>query len=238
MKIVSRPVSWWNGYDTLIVAEPPRTPSKAEVAKVQGWIEENKPTMYVPIPFEEFLSHPPWRHFPQQRWEAMERADPTDLFRDRKVMDVGCSTGYYSFLAAAAGAEKVIAIETYAKARDLLSQLVEIYGFENIEVPDKAFGPRSPMLRKPDVILAFSVLPYFGKHDPEPLKKVLKAMANHAGVSFIEMGDGGSELSWCIGDDSFRELFLEAGFSGVTAVDSLFSSHTNTYRTLWRCNGR
>ena len=62
-------------------------------------------------------------------------------------------------------------------------------------------------------------------------------MAKHAGVSFIEMGDGGSELPWCKGDAAFRELFQEAGFAEVTALASLFSSHTNTHRTLWRCVG-
>ena len=169
MKIASVKVDWWNGYETLYVAEPPRQPTTAEVARVTDWIKANKPTCYTPIPFKEFLWLAPWRHFPHERWEAVLKSGP-DMIEGRTVMDVGCSTGYYSFLAAAAGARKVIAIENYTPVRDLMSQLVEIYGFENIEVVGKLFNPRTPMLRKPDVILAFSVLPYLGQEDPEHLK--------------------------------------------------------------------
>lgn len=244
MKIETVHVDWWNGYDTLFVTDPPRRPSASEVRKLTTWIKENRPTCYLPIPFEEFLWLAPWRHFPHERWEAMIRGDslashvPDFSFEGKKVMDVGCSTGYYSFLAAAAGADKVIAIESYGKAHYLMDQVVKIYGLEEtIEVVDKPFHARTPMLRRPEVIIAFSVLPYLGKKEPEQLRKALKAMAKYVGVSFLEMGDGGSELPWCQGDDAFRELFVESGFTTVSSLGSLFASHTNSHRTLWRCDG-
>lgn len=233
-RIARTHVDWWDGYDTLIVGNPPKTPTASQVRSVNRWIEQNKPTLYVPIPFQEFLHWPPWRHRPHERWKVC--AEQVS-FEGKTVVDVGCSVGYYGFLAAAAGAENVLAFETYDKARDLLVDIAELYGFDNIKAYARPFGPLAAQ-RDVDITLAFSVLPYLAKPDPKRLKRTLKALAQHSRVSFIEMGDGGSGLDWCQGDEAFRELFEEAGFSRVLALASVFSSHTNTQRTLWRCDGK
>jgi SAM-dependent methyltransferase len=227
-------VDWWHGYETLIVAEPPQQPDAGQVAELRDFIRRERPTLYSPIPFEEFLWVPPWRHNPEERWFA---CGPPDV-DGKRVVDVGASVGYYTFLAAASGAKKVVAVETDAKAAHILVALAEMYGFDNVEVSNGRFERMRLQFRKFDVAFAFSVLPYLGRTAPAPLRKVLANMAKYIGVSFIEMGDGGSGLDWCQGDDQFRALFEEAGFAEVNQAGQMFSSHTNTYRTLWRCDGK
>lgn len=227
-------VDWWGGYETLIVADPPRRPDPGQIAKLMDFIRNEKPTVYCPIPFDEFLWVSPWRHNPEERWFA---CGPPEV-EGKRVVDIGASAGYYTFLAAASGAKRAVAVETDTKAAHIIAAVAEMYGFANVEVVNGPFEKIRLQLRRFDIAFAFSVLPYLGKADPALLRKVLADMANYVGVSFIEMGDGGSGLDWCKGDDQFFDLFQEAGFAEVTRTGEMFSSHTNTYRTLWRCNGR
>ena len=68
MRIERVGVSWWRGYETLMVAEPPRTPTPSEVWRFKNAIQQRKALLYVPIPFVEFTDLAPLRHYPHERW--------------------------------------------------------------------------------------------------------------------------------------------------------------------------
>ncbi len=235
MKIVQRHVDWWKGYDTLLIAEPPKQPTEAQVERLTEKIRREKPLIYMPIPFEDFLWPPPLRHYPHERWEACNL--PSDL-SGKTVMDFGANTGYYGWLAIAIGA-KAVMVETSSKHCQLMRDVARLYGLgDEVEIQNEYIRPDLIRSGKPDIIFAFSVLPYIGKYEPEKLKAVLRAMAETVPVSYIEMGDGGSELPWCKnGDDQFARLFQGCGFKKVIPLESLFSTHTSTYRMIWRCEG-
>lgn len=232
MRIIQRHVDWWHGYDTLLVTDPPRLPQQTEVEELKEWIGVQKPLTYVPIPFEDFAWLKPLRQYPHERWEVCSL--PEDL-TGQTVMDVGCSLGYYGFLAAAAGA-RVVLVESNLKAGYLLRSLVTMYGLEDkVEVRNEPFTPDVIRSSRPDVILAFSVLGHIGRHYQELLKDILRAMAEVASASYIEMGDGKSSMPWCEGDEQFAQLFRDCGFAKVSALQSVFVTHTGTIRTIWRC---
>lgn len=229
--IVETPVPWWNGYETLLSDREPVHPEDIEPLK-RMLREQVKGMYYNPLPFKEFVDIPPLRHYPHDRMEAiMMRVE----FQDLVVVDVGANMGYYSFLAADLGASYVIPIETYAKGCEVIERAARIYGFYQINTWSQNVKDFPFEKVKPDIVLAFSVLPYLGQPNPEPLTKVLRNMAEHAGVCYIEMGDGGSELSWCQGDQAFEDLFLACGFQHVEALGQVFTSHSNTRRMLWEC---
>lgn len=227
-------VNWWNGYRTLLSSRPPRYPK--QVDELIQWIRQNvKGNYYNPIPFMEFRDIPPLRHYPHERLQAcLDRA----TFQDSIVVDVGASMGYYSFLAAEAGAKNVFTIETYDKAIEVINRVAYLYGLEDHvatrfgNVQDYPFDEVQP-----DIVMAFSVLPYLGQKSRAPLEEVLKRMAQYCGICFIEMGDGGSALDWASTDEDFEMLFRDCGFSRVEAIGSMSSTHSGTKRTLWECRG-
>lgn len=229
-------VGWWHGYETISVADPPRRPEQPELQRLSDWILSEKPLTYVPIPFDDFLWLAPLRHYPHERWNLVAAVQD---FTGKRVADVGANLGYYGWLAAASGAQKVTFIEPSPKANHVLTELIRMYGYEeNVatrSAPFETFYARD--LKRFDVVIAFSVLPYSGKPDPEKLKNLLSRMATNVPVSYIEMGDGGSGLDWCQGDAAFAQLFRDAGFDPVEALGSVFSTHTGTQRTIWRCGG-
>jgi hypothetical protein len=228
-------VNWWRGYTTLLIDRAPKHPEDIEPLK-KMLREQVKGMYYNPIPFQEFKDIPPLRHYPHQRLEAIKDR-PNLPFLGNIVVDIGANMGYYSFMAAELGASQVIPIETYVKSCEVIERVAKIYGFDRINTWSQNVTEFPFDKVKPDVVLAFSVLPYLGQPNPEPLTKVLRSMAEHAGVCYIEMGDGGSELSWCQGDQAFKDLFLACGFQHVEAIGQMNSTHANTKRTLWECRG-
>lgn len=235
MRIASRHVDWWHGYDTLLIENPPRQPPPEEIDALKGWVRRNKALFYVPLPFVDFIGIPPLRHYPEQRWKmAMESLGDGGL-AGRTFIDLGSNVGYYAFLAAVE-AERTIALDASPLAMHIAGEAGRMYGVTQFEAVEDRIERVS--FEGIDVAFAFSCLPYIGKPDIKPLWRVLQSMAKHVKVSFIEMGDGGSELPLYVGDDAFARLFRESGFRKVTNLGTVFASHTNTQRTLWRCDGR
>ncbi len=227
-------VDWWDGYETLLSDREPIYPKATN--ELASWIVENVGGMYYnPLPFHEFIDIPPLRHHPHIRLESCMEVES---FEGKSVLDIGANMGYYAFMALEAGAADAMAVETYDKGCEVMTSAAKAYGLEH-----KLLVSNSNILKfdfkedKPDIVFAFSVLPYLGQPDPEPLLEVLRQMAKHCGVCFIEMGDGGSELTWCKGDDKFQDLFESSGFKTVNNIGQMFSSHSNTFRTLWECRG-
>ena len=232
--IVKQYVDWWEGYETLLSDRKPVEPDVAN--ELSSWISTSVGGMYYnPLPFQEFIDIPPLRHYPHER---LERCMQVESFEGKSVLDIGANMGYYAFMALEAGAADAMAIETYDKGWHVMDSAAQAYGLE-----DRFTAANMNILSydfegdKPDIVFAFSVLPYLGQPDREPLIEVLESMANNCGVCFIEMGDGGSALEWCKGDNKFEHLFYSCGFDQVNNIGSMFSSHSNTYRTLWECRG-
>ena len=225
-------VSWWDGYQTTLIDRPLLNFDEVDAIK-QYLQREVKGMYYNPIPFMEFRDIPPLRHWPEERWHLMGRID----FTGKHVVDIGANMGYYSFLAAEAGAGYVVPVETYKKGCHVMERVAKNYGVDVLHTVSQNIVDFPFNTMKPDVVMAFSVLPYLGQPDPEPLKNVLSDMAKYASVSFIEMGDGGSGLDWCKGDAAFYDLFAQCGFRSIRNLGPTQSSHSNTERTFWECRG-
>ncbi len=224
-------VDWWGGYETLLCDRTPEEPDLIEPLKT-FLREKVKGNYYNPIPYMEFNDIPPLRHYPEKRLETiMDRVD----LKGKAVLDIGASMGYYSFMASELGAV-VMAVETYKPGCHAMEEVAIIYNrfvsVRNENIKDFPFEEIHP-----DILFAFSVLPYLGQPNPEPLKEVLGRMAKNCEIAFIEMGDGGSALKWCVGDENFKSLFLECGFEEVINLGGMLSSHSRTTRTLWECHG-
>lgn len=241
MRLERREVNWWDGYETLFVADPPASATQDAIDETRRFIRDEKALLYVPIPFREFADLAPLRHYPHERWEraldSLRRSG--DSIDGKRFADIGANIGYYAFLAVAAGAREAYSVEAAPKATWITSHVAAMYGLSARVLTERTLFEEWPFEDYSiDIAFAFSSLPYIGQKDPGPLRAMLARMARHVAVSFIEMGDGGSALSWCSGDEAFEALFREAGFTRVENLGPIFSSHTNTQRTLWRCHGR
>lgn len=234
--IKRQPVSWWMGYETLLIEREMVNPEGVEAVKKKIYSEIGS-SYYHPVPFQEFAEIPPLRHFPHVRFEKCLEHIPGGL-EGKSVADIGANMGYYTFMSAESGAKKVWAVDPYDITEYTINAMKEIYGYDD---QVRVFhGPveRFPLHTvRPDVVFAFSVLPYVGKASPDKLKEVLAKLARYAKVSFIEMGDGGSEMKWCVGDDAFRALLEEAEFPEVELIGTAFASHAGTHRAVWKCVG-
>ncbi len=233
--ITKAPVTWWKGYETLLANRTMVHPEEVEPLK-RMLREQVRGMYYNPIPYLEFMDIPPLRHYPHQRLErVMSRVD----FTDKVVVDIGANMGYYSFMAAELGAQRVISIETYIKGCEVMEKVSHIYGLLGKMKTWSQNVKEFPFEKvKPDIVFALSVLPYLGQPDPQPLHDVLRSMAEHCWLCFIEMGDGGSGLDWCEGDEAFENLFRSNGFLDVVNLGSMDTTHADTKRTLWECKGR
>jgi SAM-dependent methyltransferase len=227
-------VKWWHGYETLLAERTMVHPEEVEPLK-KMLRDQVRGMYYNPIPYLEFMDIPPLRHYPHQRLEAvMSRVN----FTDKVVVDIGANMGYYAFMAAELGAQYVIPIETYLKGCEVMEKVAHIYDLGQIDVCSYNNVKDFPFEKvKPDIVFAFSVLPYLGQPEPQPLHAVLQDMAKHSGLCYIEMGDGGSELEWCKGDEAFENLFRSNGFLDVVNLGLMNTTHANTKRTLWECRG-
>ncbi len=226
-------VNWWKGYETLLSDREPVHPEDVEPLK-RMLRERVRGMYYNPLPFKEFVDIPPLRHYPEQRLELVM---PWVDFKDKTVVDIGANMGYYSFMAAELGAAYVVPIETYTKGCEVMERVAKIYGYSQIHTWSQNVKEFPFDKVKPDIVFAFSVLPYLGQPDPEPLRIVLRSLARNCDTTFIEMGDGGSKLDWCEGDEAFEKLFQSSGFRHVEAIASVDSTHAGTKRTLWVCRG-
>lgn len=228
MELVREPVSWWNGYESLFIRSP--YTEAADRGELIMWVRENAPTMYLPIPFQEFAEAcPPWRHYPEKRWDmAMASMHPKYQLKDRSFIDFGGNTGYYTFLAKAVGCEYVVLVENDEKVAELAQRVNTLYDMGVVIRTDSMADYK---FQHCDIAFCFSALPYVG--GLKACKELLTYWSERVDILFIEMGDGGSQMEDITSLDEQRALFLTAGWQ-PTLLGENFSSHTNTMRPLWK----
>lgn len=232
MHIQYESVPWWEGYQTLMVADPPRIPPRHEVESVLYWARKNEVTLYNPIPFRDFISLPPWRHFCHRRWKRCMDSLDWDI-RDKAFIDIGGNAGYYAFLARAAGADYSVLLDIDPKVLNLARQVSALYSMSLITI-NSSFEDGISGSGQFHVGFCFSAMPYIGL---EKTKSLLKKLSRRIDVLFIEMGDGGSVLEGYESLEAQRELFEETNWK-PEYLGQEFASHTNTWRPLWKLETR
>lgn len=228
MQIGKFPVPWWKGYDTLLIYDTPLI-DEDKLEETLSWAKEKVHSIYLPVPFVEFKDLHPWRHYPEKRWEAcVSSLDPAYYMQGRSFADFGGNTGYYSFLAKAAGAKYSFLIDNDEVLTELAVRVNELY---NMDVDIGYMSMDQFKFHHFDVAFCFSAIPYVGPI--ENIKELLTYWSQHVDILFIEMGDGGSALEGCSEPESQRLLFEETGWTPVL-LGFEYASHTDTMRPLWK----
>lgn len=97
--------------------------------------------------------------YEEERQAYMERHV---LLNGKTVLDIGANTGYFSFGALQAGAEKVLSIEGNEEHADFISAAAHCLGGDNLEVHHGYFDFNNQSEEYYDVILCLNVLHHLG----------------------------------------------------------------------------
>ena len=185
-----------------------------------GWI-------YNPIPFpgcEDIPCHRPNSH---ERWRLITRH--CDL-NNKTVLDWGCATGYFSFMAAQAGAEAFGYDADPAAIR--VCRAVE----DAFEVQGVHFSTDCGFNRHYDVVLALSVLNWMGKEQAEAWLARWRLIVGEFYVEIPYAGDALGGADWLTCDEECRAWLQEqSGYAYVDALGQTRGPHQGHWRTLWRC---
>lgn len=227
ISIVKTP--WWHSYDSLMLTDTPKQPSSETINTVRNWISENlHGRYYLPAPFLDFIEIPPWRHYPDERWDICKaQLAWNNGFIGRSFIDFGGNTGYYAFLAKASGADRSVLLDIDNCCTMFAAWLSELYGvkieaiFDDMAQYDK--------FEHFDIAFCFSALPYVEQHR---IPQLLTDWSQKVDILFIEMGDGGSYLDYADNEASQKELFEGTGWR-AQKIDVVKASHTNTDRPIW-----
>ena len=173
----------------------------------EGWL-------YNPLPFYDCQEIPVHRKkASSDRWQIIRDATPS--FKDKKVFDLGCATGFFSFQMSKEGA-KVTAVDhdpaniNVGKLASLEYQTPVnfIHGDER-DIPNKKY----------DVGLALSVLMWMGK---EKAEKFLDWASNATEVLWIDIASHKDDMAganWLHNDDEIIEWIKEySDFSNVIPI--------------------
>ena len=226
-----------------------RQPSTEELAEIRAVVATiGKPYVsgssgrvgysYLPLPFEELADVPHHRPDAWERWEAISGAiDFTSItLGARRVIDLGCSTGFFCFQAYAAGAyvtgidydDKALRVANLIKAAYTLSDDI---GFTPADV-------RGAVLMSTDIVFAMSILHWVRISNGDAgMENFARQIGERCRLAFIELpiwGSGGAGVPWLKAEEEvggwLRQFFVSVG----PLID--VSSHAGRRRT-WKCVG-
>lgn len=189
---------------------------------------------YLPIDFYGLRGIPCHRTDAVKRWDAMKQALP---FKDRKVVDLGCATGYFSFKAADAGAS-VIGVDYEPNSIEVCTLLKEFYNYKKTTF---ILGDvRENLSHITDVVFCMSVAQWVRIADgDEAMTRFLNTIAKTCKHAFIELpseGGGGAAIPWLKTQaDVGPYLMNGCGFKTVKNVVEV-TSHAGP-RATWLCEG-
>lgn len=220
-------------------------PSQAELDEIRSVVDTlgepyisgssgAKGYTYTPLPFKELSDLKCHRPDSWKRWEAIKSAVSIG---HKVVSDMGCSTGFFSFKAAEAGAT-VAGFDYDLKAIEVARLCQNAYCPEY----DLRFihADIKTILEASDIILAMSVLHWIRISDGDAgLVDIVNNIATRCSLAIIELpiaGSGGAGIPWLTNQDMVGDWLREQGFPRVEKLVDV-SSHAGPRRT-WLCEGR
>jgi tRNA (mo5U34)-methyltransferase len=109
-------------------------------------------------------------------------------FRGKSVLDIGCWDGYFSFLAARAGASKVLSVDDFSQnwgAKQCYLMAQSLYQAQTTLLPDVSVYDLSSAVRETfDVILFLGV--YYHLHAPYAALAQVRGMCHNQSIVVIE----------------------------------------------------
>lgn len=131
-----------------------------------------------------------------QRQRAMENLA---RFDDRRVLDIGANTGYFSFAALAQGAKQVVAQEGNARHAEFIATAgAQLGAGERLQVRSGYYDFNQPREEVFDICLCLNVLHHLGDDFGDPQLSLqqarqqmlagLNGLARHARCVFLQIG--------------------------------------------------
>lgn len=186
----------------------------------QGWL-------YNPLPFPGCENVPCHRPNSGEKWKLV--AKHTD-FKDKRVLDFGCATGYFSFRAVQAGAAVVLGIDHDPAAVEVCQAAVEAFDVKNTVF----LADSECHYDLFDVGFAMSVLNWMGRGCAEDF---LAWSAWEVALLWVEMplaGDGRRGAHWLASHEDTM-TWLRRFRSDVKVVGFTRGPHEGKKRALIRC---
>lgn len=156
-------------------------------------------------------------------------------FNDKRVLDLGCGYGDFSFYAWMEGAISVLSVDNNG---DILIYAIETRAkyfqgslilFTHFDV-EKIWGTfNKPVV---DIAMCFSVLPYLKDHEA-----FLRNVREHCEVLLLEVqyyGDGPGP-AWLRTDEDMKDLLARVGWNEYRIIGGTTVEERNTYRPIWLC---
>ena len=188
---------------------------------------------YHPIPFDGYEDIPCHRRgTTEKRWQIIDNL--VGEWKDKLVLDYGCSTGYFTFQAAKKGAT-VCGVERDLAAAKVAFACLDRFAQEyNMHVVFKKYYDESLQNQDWHVVFALAILNWVGKENAE---KFLKTLGN-VGCMFLEMplaGDGMRGADWLKTDqDTIAWVKKHSKFDRVQAIGET-QGPGGKARTLFIC---
>jgi len=189
---------------------------------------------YNPIPFPGYDKLPCHRRDASiKRWEKIDAI--VGNWKDKLVLDYGCSTGYFTFQAAKAGAS-VLSIERDLQAAKVFIAVLAKFDKEyKLKVTLKKYWDASCKNSDWHIVFAMNILNWIGKEKAE----MFLADLGNVGVMFLEMplkGDGMCGSDWLSTDtDTIEWVKQKSKFDSVQPIGSS-AGPGGKERTLFLCH--
>lgn len=188
--------------------------------------------VYNPLPFPGCGHVPCHRPNSPERWDLINRHT---TLRGKTVLDVGCATGYFSFMSLQAGASSVLGIDHDEKAIEVCRAASAAFHVQNVTFRHGT-EQSVPKEGKFDVAYAMTVLNWAGRERAETW---LRWASSHVGMLWVEMplrGDGRSGASWLHSHaDIVHWLQGATTYPSITKVGQTRGPHNGQWRALIRC---
>ena len=166
------------------------------------------PIIYQKIPFEHFKNFPFYRD-PTERLNLIIKHEKK--FKNKRILDLGSSLGFYCFSISQLGAKECIGIDADLKSIEICNLIKKLYHIENIKFIKSFITPQEiKKIGKTDITIFFSTFHHIianKRFYPRPYgwnfkrgiafgHEILSAISSYSKRTYFEMGTPFDSLSW------------------------------------------
>jgi len=207
-KIYNNFIYWKNRFFSLQPGNvEDSSPNKVLMSKIRDELL-SMPIIYQKIPFEHFKNFPFYRD-PTERLDLIKKHEKS--FRNKKMLDLGSSLGFYCFSMSKLGARECIGVDADLKSVKVCNLIKKLYGIKNIKFVRSFITPQKiKKVGKVDVTIFFSTFHHIisdKRFYPRPYgwnfkrgisfgNEILSAISSCSKNMYFEMGTSYESSSW------------------------------------------